>query len=381
LPSLIQIFGGILKKYLGRRRIMGNVWGKHIQFSIFGESHGPAVGFVLAGLPAGWPIDWEEADREMTRRAPGRSPLTTPRRESDCYEILSGWFEGKTTGTPLSVIIPNQNARSGDYRPELLRPGHADLTALYKYHGHADYRGGGHFSGRLSAPRVLAGAIAKQILRMEGIVIGARIQRIFDVEDGPMPTRQILQAAQKTFPVWDEAAAEAMQQAILRAKRENDSLGGIIECAALGLPPGWGDPFFDSLESAVAAMMFSIPAVKGVEFGDGFALASMTGSAANDPLYVENGAIRLASNHNGGINGGISNGEPLVVRVAIKPTPTIGRPQTTVDWKQRKTVTAAFTGRHDPCIVPRAVPAVEAGLALCLLDILTENKTRKEGSL
>lgn len=357
---------------------MGNVWGKNIQFSIFGESHGAAVGMTLAGLPPGFPINWDRVGVEMQRRAPGHSELSSPRKESDGWEILSGWFEGKITGAPLCVIIRNENTKSGDYNPELLRPGHADLAALYKYQGNADYRGGGHFSGRLTTPLVLAGAIAKQILEQRGITIGARIIRIYDVADSPVPPEQIFKISQKEFPVCDVKAAERMRQAILAAKEQKDSLGGVIECAALGIPCGWGDPFFNSLESDISSMMFSVPAVKGIEFGDGFALAGFKGSEANDQLYMENGKICYRTNHNGGITGGISNGAPLVFRIVIKPTPTIGVKQTTVDIKKHETVQAVFGGRHDPCIVPRAVPVIEAGLALCLLDAALANTNKKE---
>lgn len=358
---------------------MSNVWGKNIQLTIFGESHGPAIGLVLNGLPPGLNIDWEQVAGEMARRAPGNSPLSTPRRESDRWEILSGMFEGKTTGTPLSAIIRNENTQSGDYNPGLLRPGHADLAALYKYKGYADYRGGGHFSGRLTAPLVFAGAIAKQILKANGISVGARIMRISDVADAEMPVEGILAVSQKPFPVFDDQAGERMQQAVLRAKDEKDSLGGIIECAALGVPGGWGDPFFDSLESSIASMMFSIPAVKGVEFGEGFGFAGMKGSEANDQLYMSENGVQAKTNHNGGINGGISNGLPLVFRAVIKPTPTIGLEQTTVDLQKGETVTTVFGGRHDPCIVFRAVPVVEAGLAISLLDFMNPARgSRKE---
>ena len=246
--------------------------------------------------------------------------------------------------------------------------------ARYKYGGYADPRGGGHFSGRLTAPLVLAGAIARQILAARGVAIGGRIAQISDIADVPMPIENILAVSRKAFPVYGDAAGEQMKQAILAAKAEGDSVGGVIECAALGLPAGLGDPFFDSLESVVAAMAFSIPAIKGIEFGDGFSLASMKGSAVNDPLCMDGGAARLASNHNGGVNGGISNGQPLLFRVAVKPTPTIACEQTTVDLAKRETVTVSFGGRHDPCIVPRALPAVEAGLALCLLDLWPNHK-------
>lgn len=357
---------------------MSNVWGRNLQLTIFGESHGSAIGLVMGGLPPGLSIDWAQVDEEMSRRAPGNSPLVTSRRESDQWEVLSGVFQNKTTGTPLSIIIRNEDADSDAYHPHLLRPGHADLASLYKYHGYADYRGGGHFSGRLTAPLVLAGAIAKQILRGIGIAIGARIVKIFDIADAAMTVDHIVAVSKKPFPVFDDAAGVRMQQAILRAKAERDSLGGVIECAALGIPRGWGDPFFDSLESSISSLMFSIPAVKGIEFGEGFNFANLKGSEANDQLYMDKNNIEVKSNHNGGINGGIANGQPLVFRTVVKPTPTIGRTQTTVDLQKKETVTAAFEGRHDPCIVPRAVPVIEAGLAISLLDFYLAGQRREE---
>ena len=304
--------------------------------------------------------------REMARRAPGGSPLATARGESDDVEILSGLFEGKTAGTPLCAVIRNRDARPGDYGRYVVRPGHADLPVYRKYGGYADYRGGGHSSGRLTAPLVFAGAVAKQMLR--GVSIGARIYRLGGISDADAEPERVVEASALEFPVVDADAARRMKDAILKAKAGRDSVGGVIECAALGVPAGWGDPFFNSIESAVSGMMFSIPAVKGIEFGDGFALADMTGLAANDQMRAEDGVIHFMSNHNGGINGGISNGQPLVFRVAVRPTPTVGAEQSTVDLSKMETVTASFGGRHDPCVVPRAVPVVEAGLALCLLD-------------
>jgi chorismate synthase len=357
---------------------MSNVWGKNIKLSIFGESHGPAVGMVLDGLPPGFAPDWEEVAREMKRRAPGNNPWSTPRNENDEWEILSGFFQSKATGAPLCAVIKNQDHHSGDYAPNLIRPGHADFTAHYKYKGHADYRGGGHFSGRLTAPLVLAGALARQILREQGIMVGSRIINVGGLKDTVMPIDHIIEVSRREFPVYDEKAASAMQKAILQAKAAKDSLGGIIECAALGIPIGLGAPFFDSLESVVSAMMFSIPAVKGIEFGDGFALADKRGSEANDQLYMNEQAPVFLSNHNGGVNGGISNGQPLVFRIVIKPTPTIGLEQSTIDIIKGETVKTVFKGRHDPCIVPRAAPVAEAGLALCLWDCLLDKY--KEGA-
>jgi len=356
---------------------MGNTFGKNIKLSIFGESHGAGIGIVIDGLPHGFCIDWAAVDAMMARRAPGIGDLSTPRKESDAYEVLSGIFEGKTTGAPLAVVIRNNNTKSGDYQPNLMRPGHADFTAYHKYDGFADYRGGGHFSGRITAPLVFAGAIAMQILESHGVKIGARIAAIRGIRDGTIADiAQICDASKKPFPVYDDSAGERMKQAIADARDEGDSVGGIIECAAIGLPIGLGEPFFGSLESAISAMMFSIPAVKGVEFGAGFGIAEMLGSEANDTMHMENGEVCINTNNNGGINGGISNGNPLVCRIAVKPTPTISKPQTTVDIVAGETKEVQFGGRHDPCIVPRAVPVAEAAMALCILDFCEERTTK-----
>ena len=325
-----------------------NTWGEKLRLSIFGESHGGGIGIVMDGLPPGFAPDMEEVAAEMARRAPGQSALTTARRESDTPEILSGLFNGTTTGAPLAVIIRNTDTRSRDYTPELPRPGHADWPAQVKFEGYQDYRGGGHFSGRLTAPLVFAGAIAKQILREQyRVSIGSKILRMAG-----------------------ETGQAAMEQAVLAAKADGDSVGGVIEAWAEGLPVGRGNPFFGGVESRAASLLFSIPAVKGVEFGDGFALAGMRGSAANDPMRVENGVVTLDSNHNGGALGGLTNGQPLVVRVAIKPTPSVSKPQQMVNLTTMETVQHSTLGRHDPCIVPRALPVVEAALALCITDLM-----------
>lgn len=324
-----------------------NVWGRNIKLTLFGESHGPAIGAVLDGLPPGFSVNWEEVDREMARRAPG-GELATSRAEADRYELLSGVLEGVTTAAPVCAVIRNENTRSGDYTPEIPRPGHADYTSFVKYKGFGDYRGGGRFSGRLTAPLVWAGAIAKQILReRNGIKIVAHIAAVHGVSD-----------------------AEAVRNEILTAKENGDSVGGVIECETHGVPPGVGEPFFASLESEIAALLFSVPAVKGVEFGDGFRMAEMLGSEANDPMSMEGGKVVFATNHNGGILGGISTGQPIIVRAAIKPTPSIAQVQTTVNLQTGQTVTHSIKGRHDPCIVPRAVPVIESCVALCLLDAM-----------
>ncbi|MCL1917763.1 MAG: chorismate synthase [Peptococcaceae bacterium] len=349
---------------------MGSVWGHKINISLFGESHGAAIGCVIDGLPSGLAIDFDAVDAQMARRAPGRSPLSTLRKETDRYEVLSGILNGKTTGAPLAVMIRNEDTKSQDYNPDILRPGHADYTAMTKYKGYADYRGGGHFSGRLTAPVVFAGAIVRQILAQQGIVIGARIYRIYDVTDEETAPDDVLDLLPDSFPVKNPEAKERMQQAILRAKSDGDSVGGIVECVAIHVPAGLGDPFFHSMESRLASLMFSIPAVKGVEFGDGFALAQMTGSQAGDGLSLQEGKICFASNHNGGINGGIANGQPLVCRVAVKPTPSIQKIQKTVNVMKGETVSVTVKGRHDPCIVPRALPVVEAMMAIGVYDFM-----------
>lgn len=350
---------------------MSNTFGDRITLSVFGESHGCGIGMVLGGLPAGEPVCEEEIAREMARRAPGHSRLATPRREPDTVELLSGVLDGKTTGAPVCGLIRNTNTRSGDYTPELPRPGHADLAAYFKYHGYADYRGGGHFSGRLTAPLVLAGSLARQILRRRGVTVGAHIEQIGQVRDDRFENpdaARLLALYDSGFPLLNPAVREAMEETILAARADGDSVGGIVECAAVGVPAGLGSPFFDSIESKLSHLLFSVPAVKGVEFGDGFGLCSRRGSEANDPIRVENGRIYTESNHNGGLNGGITNGMPVICRAAVKPTPSIARPQRTVNLKTGENAELRIRGRHDPCIVPRAVPVVEACMCLCLLD-------------
>jgi chorismate synthase len=349
---------------------MGNVWGKKLKLSIFGESHGNAIGIIIDGLPAGFKINFDDIYYQMKRRSPGRNEFSTARKEKDQFEILSGYFMDKTTGSPLCAIIKNENTKSNDYNEFIMRPGHADLVAYYKYNGHSDYRGGGHFSGRLTAPLTFAGAIAKQILQKENILIGARIKQISNIFDSDMKIENIIDVSKKEFPVFDDVAGEKMKQKIIEAKQAKDSVGGVIECAALSIPCGIGDPFFDSLESSISSMMFSIPAIKAIEFGDGCGFSLLHGSEANDQLCFENDKVKFLSNHNGGINGGISNGQPLVFRVTVKPTPSIGAEQTTVDLSKNETIKLNIVGRHDPCIVQRAVPVIEAGLAICILNFI-----------
>lgn len=355
---------------------MGNTWGKNLQLSIFGESHGEAVGIVIGNLPAGIQPDFEEINKEMSRRAPGQSPYATARQEKDDYEILSGIFQGKTTGAPLCMLIRNRSQRSRDYEKQrnLLRPGHGDYPGHVKYKGFNDYRGGGHFSGRLTAPLVFAGALAKQILRIHGIEVYGRIQEIAGIEDfGPgldqWPAKRLDQLKDQAFPVLDEGRGRQMQAEILAAKEAGDSVGGVVECCVTGLDAGLGEPFFDSAESCLAALVFSIPGVKGVEFGTGFGLAELRGSEAKDEYYVDQGTIKTHANHNGGLAGGITTGMPLLFRAALKPTASIRLPQRTVNIETRENAWLQIEGRHDPCIVLRALPAVEAAAALVVLDL------------
>jgi chorismate synthase len=345
-----------------------NTWGEGIRLSIFGESHGAAVGIVVDGLPAGELLDMEEIGREMARRAPGRADFSTARREADAVEILSGVKDGVATGAPICGILRNEDARSGDYDGRL-RPGHADWTALLKYDGRADMRGGGHFSGRLTAPLVFAGAMAKQALGRRGVYVYGRIAAIGGETDGEAPrgAAEWRARARLEFPA-SEGAAARMRAAVRAARADGDSVGGVVEALAFGVPGGIGEPFFASVESVVASLLFSIPAVKGVEFGDGFRLAGLRGSEANDALCVEGGVIKSRTNRSGGILGGIANGMPLVARAAFKPTPSIAKEQRTVNPADMTETTLATGGRHDPCIVPRAVPVVEAALALGVLD-------------
>ncbi len=359
---------------------MANVFGNLLKLSIFGESHSNAIGIVIDGLPAGITLDMEAITKEMERRAPGRNSFSTPRKEGDVPHIVSGFFEGKTTGTPLCAFIENANTRSKDYTPELLRPAHADFTAYSRYHGFSDYRGGGHFSGRLTAPLVFAGAIAKQFLAEQGVEIYAHIKSLgvntdtaFDTVTPDLAVYRGLK--DEVLPVLNHEMTSVFSETIETARKNQDSVGGVIETLVVGLPAGLGSPFFDSVESRLSAMLFSIPAVKGVEFGTGFAIAQLLGSEANDAFCLKDGIIKTATNHNGGINGGITNGMPVCFSTAIKPTPSISRQQKTVNIKTMKEETLSIHGRHDPCIVPRAVCVVEAAAAIVIADLFLEAKS------
>lgn len=356
---------------------MSGMWGNNLKVSIFGESHGNAIGITIDGLTPGFEIDFEEVNHEMERRAPGRNKLSTARKESDTPEILSGFFEGKTTGTPLCAIIKNTDTRSKDYGKlkDLVRPGHADYTGFIKYNGFNDYRGGGHFSGRITAPLVFAGAICKQILAKQGIEIGAHIKRVKDVLDKSfdyvnVSKEELKSLRNKELPVLNEDIIKDIENVILDARKSKDSVGGIIECAVVGIDAGIGDPFFDSVESVLSHILFSVPAVKGVEFGLGFEMVEKYGSENNDEYEYEEGKVKTTSNNNGGILGGITNGMPIVFKVAIKPTPSIAKKQHTINIKEKKNEDLIIEGRHDPCIVQRAVPVIEAVTAIAILDLI-----------
>lgn len=353
---------------------MSNIWGRNLRLSIFGESHGEGIGIVIDGLPPGIFLDLDEINRHMARRAPG-GYLSTPRREEDRVEILSGVFNGSTTGAPLCGIIRNKDTRSGDYIKNLPRPGTADYTAHIKYQGFNDYRGSGHFSGRITAPLTFAGSIARQILEKQGISLGAHIYKIGGAEDEmfeDVKAETLERLNHMDFPVISPEAAEKMKNEIISAKEEGDSIGGIIECACLGQPAGIGSPFFESVESKLASMVFSIPGAKGIEFGKGFAMGNMRGSKVNDELYSQGEEILLKTNNSGGINGGITNGMPIIFRTVFRPTASISHKQGTVDLDTGKDSSVSVVGRHDPSIVPRAVVVVESAMALTLLDGILE---------
>jgi len=356
---------------------MSGQWGKKVKYSIFGESHGRGIGITIDGLPSGIKLDMDFINNEMQRRAPGRDEFSTKRSEGDKVEILSGYFNGYTTGTPLCGVIFNENQNSVDYDKlkNLARPGHADFTGKVKYSGFNDYRGGGHFSGRITAPLVFAGAVAKQILAHKGILIGSHILSIGNVFDSyfdsvNLKNQLLIDILKKDFQVIDDIKGKEMKNIILKAKGELDSVGGIIEAAILNLPCGLGEPFFDSIESNLAQLLFSVPAVKGVEFGKGFEITKVRGSQANDVPYFDNGSVKMKTNNNGGINGGISNGMPIVYRVAMKPTPSIAKLQNTINMVNGENSQVSVTGRHDPCIVLRALPVIEACAAMSILDFI-----------
>lgn len=352
---------------------MKNTFGNSVAVTLFGESHGPYIGAVLDGLAPGIEVEEEYLAHMLFLRRPA-GKISTPRQEMDRFQIVSGVINGKTTGTPITILIPNENVKSGDYSQmrTAARPSHADYTAQCKYHGFQDGRGGGHFSGRITAALVAAGAICKYALEQKGILIGTHVKRCAGIADRDFCdlTADIRGLNEKNFAVLDEAQGEKMREEILAAAGQGDSVGGILETAVVGMPEGVGEPWFDSLEGMLSHMMFSIPAVKGIEFGAGFGLADLRGSEANDPMRIRDGKIITTRNRNGGINGGITNGMPVVFRTVIKPTPTIFQPQDTVDVQSMTETVLQPKGRHDPAIVHRARVVQDAASALVLCDML-----------
>lgn len=362
---------------------MSSTYGEFLKLSIFGQSHSAAIGMTLDGIPAGLPVDTEILQTFLNRRAPGKNAYSTSRNEADVPEFLSGIVNGFTCGAPIAAILPNQNINSSDYESmrDVPRPGHADYTSQAKYRGYQDVSGGGHFSGRLTAPLCIAGGLCKQWLETMGIRIGAHIVAIGGVVDEPVYMDWVnpdLDAIGKDFPVLNAEAGEKMKAAIAQAKAEEDSIGGLVECVVTGLPVGLGEPIFGGMESKIAQIIYGIPAVKGLNFGTGFAGSYMRGSENNDSFIIDNGQVKTKRNFAGGILGGITNGMPLVFEVAIKPTPSIGMPQKSVSLQSMTETEIRIKGRHDPCIVPRAVPVVEAAAAVAIFDavLLGESNRR-----
>lgn len=358
---------------------MSSAIGSIIRTTVFGESHGPAIGAVMDAPPAGYEINMDEVNVQLKRRAPGNDATATARKEADAPEFLSGLLNGVTTGAPLSLIIRNTDTRSHNYSniAETPRPSHADYAASVRYNGFNDIRGGGNFSGRLTAPLTAAGAVARQILSKNGITVGGHVSFVGNTADTPfdpvnIDAELLNKLNHEYFACVSSKAKAKMTDEIAEAKKNSDSIGGEIEIAVTGLPVGIGSPTARGIENVLSQSIFCVPAVKGVEFGEGFGFSSMYGSAANDEMYYENGNVKCSTNNCGGITGGITNGMPLIIRVAIKPTPSISKTQNSVNLKTKENTTLTIEGRHDPCIVPRALPAVEAAVCLALLDIMSE---------
>lgn len=356
---------------------MSSVICDNIKVSVFGESHGEAIGCVIDGLPAGTKLDMDKIYLDMSRRAPGKDKYATPRLEKDIPHILSGVLNDITTGAPLAMVIQNTNTKSGDYANLMTvpRPSHSDYPAYVKYNGFNDVRGGGHFSGRLTAPIVFAGAVAKQILEKKGVKIGAHIRQIGSVFDDKFDYNDVDESlldelTKKSFSVINGDVEPKMRDEIERFRMSQDSAGGVIECAAIGLPVGVGGNMFDTVESKLASILFGVPAVKGVEFGLGFGFADKNASSVNDGYEIKDGRVALLSNNNGGVLGGMTTSAPIIVSAVIKPTPSISQEQKSVNLQTMTNETLVIKGRHDPCIVPRAVPVIEAAVALGLLDLM-----------
>ena len=355
---------------------MSSTYGENLKLSIFGQSHGAAIGMTLDGIPAGLPVDTEKLQQFLNRRAPGQNDWSTPRKEADAPEILSGIVDGFTCGAPIAAIIRNTNTRSGDYNnlKDVPRPGHADYTAQIKYGGFQDAAGGGHFSGRLTAPLCIAGGMCKQWLEEMGIRIGAHIDFLGGITDSAFdPIEPEIRLVQERFPVLSMPAGQIMRQRIEEMRQQGDSLGGEIECAITGVPAGLGDGMFGGVESRMAQIIYGIPAVKSLEFGAGRQVCYNPGSKMNDAFILEDGKVRTATNYCGGILGGITNSMPIIFRVAIKPTPSIAKQQKSVNLQTKEETILEIKGRHDPCIVPRAVPVVEAAAAIAIYDLILGN--------
>lgn len=364
---------------------MSSTYGENLKLSLFGQSHGAAIGMTLDGIPAGLPVNFDTLQAFLNRRAPGQNDWSTPRKEEDKPEFLAGILDGFTCGAPIAAVIHNTNTRSGDYAnlSDCPRPGHADYTAQIKYGGFQDAAGGGHFSGRLTAPLCIAGGLCLQWLEEKGIRVGAKISEIAGIPDESAldPLNPDLRAIPADFPVLSPDSARRMREAIAQARAEGDSVGGVVECWITGLPAGLGEPMFGGVESRIAQIVYGIPAVKALEFGAGRAAAAMRGSQCNDPFTVKDGTVRTLTNNAGGILGGITSGMPVVFRTTFKPTPSISRPQHSVSLRRGEDTELTVRGRHDPCIVPRAVPVVEAAAAIAIYDLIlvnTQTSRRKE---
>lgn len=362
---------------------MRSSFGRQINYSLFGESHGEGVGITIHHLPAGFKPDLGKIRQALDRRRPGRHLHSSPRQETDHYQILSGYFNEHLTGAPLTVFFPNRDTRSKDYSElaKVPRPSHADYAADVKYSGFQDYRGGGHFSARLTAPIVFAGALAEQLLSKKGVTILSYVSKVGEIEakalniDNSETLRELKEKLHKqSLPMWDTCQANLAEEAIERARMDRDSLGGQVQTIVTGVPAGLGEPFFDSLESTLAHLMFAIPAVKAIEFGIGTAFASLKGSQANDPWQIENQEVKASQNYSGGINGGISNGMPLSFKLTFRPTASISKLQNSVNLREGQNTKLSIIGRHDPCVVPRACPIVEAMTAIGLLEAWLDAK-------
>ena len=356
---------------------MSSIWGNKFKVSLFGESHGPAVGVTIEGVKPGLKLERDYISTEMMRRAPGRNSLSTQRKEADEYEILSGILDDTATGAPICAVVRNTNTRSNDYSELKIkpRPSHADYTGYVKYKGFNDIRGGGHFSARITAGLVFAGSIAKLQLMEKGINIGAHIESLHNIKDRTFEScdlynEKFIELSKMDIPLLNAGLEEEMKKKINDARMDMDSVGGVIELAVTGIQAGIGDPFFDSFESIMSHMIFSIPGVKGISFGSGFAISEMTGSEANDEFTVRDGKIITKTNNNGGINGGISNGMPVIMHIAMKPTPSIAKEQNTVNLESLTDTKLSIKGRHDPCIAIRAVPVLESAAAIAVLDMI-----------